>query len=101
MRRPHDITLSRQTLAVLKDIWPNLAHSQLIFPTRDFLRLFLGSFFLVCSEEVQCACMFRDGVVERGATPHQFTRLNVIGNWGHGRFNLGYLAPGMAGREGR
>lgn len=32
MRRPHDVPLSRQTIAVLQDIWPVSELSELIFP---------------------------------------------------------------------
>jgi integrase len=33
MRRPHDIPLSRQALAVLRDVWPMSAESELVFPS--------------------------------------------------------------------
>ena len=33
MRRPHDVPLSRQALAVLADIWPMLGRCELIFPS--------------------------------------------------------------------
>jgi integrase len=33
MRRPHDVPLSRQAVAVLKDIWPLSDHGELIFPS--------------------------------------------------------------------
>ena len=33
MRRPHDVPLSRQALAVLKDIWPMSDHCELVFPS--------------------------------------------------------------------
>ncbi len=39
MRRPHDVPLSRQAVAVLNEIWPVSEMSDLIFPsTRSFLR---------------------------------------------------------------
>ena len=33
MRRPHDVPLSRQAIAVLKDIWSLSDHGELIFPS--------------------------------------------------------------------
>lgn len=33
MRRPHDVPLSRQALAVLTDVWPMSEHCELIFPS--------------------------------------------------------------------
>ena len=33
MRRPQDVSLSRQAIAVLKDIWPLSEHGELIFPS--------------------------------------------------------------------
>ena len=33
MRRPHDVPLSRQATAILKDIWPMSEHCELIFPS--------------------------------------------------------------------
>jgi integrase len=33
MRLPHDVPLSRQALAVLRDIWPASEHHQLVFPS--------------------------------------------------------------------
>lgn len=33
MRRPHDVPLSRQALAVLRDIWDVSEHQQLVFPS--------------------------------------------------------------------
>ncbi|MFT4117868.1 MAG: tyrosine-type recombinase/integrase [Bradyrhizobium sp.] len=33
MRRPHDVPLSRQAIAVLKDIWSLSEHGELIFPS--------------------------------------------------------------------
>jgi integrase len=33
MRRPHDVPLSRQALAVLADVWPMSEHCELIFPS--------------------------------------------------------------------
>jgi integrase len=33
MRRPHDIPLSRQALAVLREVWPMSAESELVFPS--------------------------------------------------------------------
>ena len=33
MRRPHDVPLSRQAIAVLKDIWPLSDHGELVFPS--------------------------------------------------------------------
>lgn len=33
MRRPHDVPLSRQALAVLRDIWEVSEHQQLVFPS--------------------------------------------------------------------
>ena len=39
MRRPHDVPLSRQAIAVLREIWPVAEMSDLIFPsTRSFRR---------------------------------------------------------------
>lgn len=33
MRVPHDVPLSRQAIAVLKDIWPLSEHAELVFPS--------------------------------------------------------------------
>jgi integrase len=33
MRLPHDVPLSRQALAILRDIWPASEHHQLVFPS--------------------------------------------------------------------
>lgn len=65
MRRPHDVPLSRQAVAVLNDIWPVSEMSDLIFPsTRSFLR--------PLSDNAFNAALRRMGYAQDEMTAHGF-----------------------------
>jgi integrase len=66
MRRPHDVPLSRQAIAVLRDIWPVSELGDLIFPsTRSFQRPLSDNAFNAAlrrmgyGQEEMCAHGFR------------------------------------------
>jgi integrase len=65
MRRPHDVPLSRQAIAVLKDIWPLSDHGDLIFPSVRSNRKAL-------SENAFNAALRRMGYAKEEMTAHGF-----------------------------
>jgi len=65
MRRPHDVPLSRQAVAVLKDIWPLSDHGDLIFPSVRSNRKAL-------SENAFNASLRRMGYSKEEMTAHGF-----------------------------
>ena len=65
MRRPHEVPLSRQALAVLRDIWPVSETGDLIFPsTRSFRR--------PLSDNAFNAALRRVGYTQEEMTAHGF-----------------------------
>jgi integrase len=65
MRRPHEVPLSRQALAVLEDIWPLSDHGALIFPSIRSNRKPL-------SENALNAALRRMGYAKEEVTAHGF-----------------------------
>lgn len=65
MRRPHDVPLSRQALAILKDIWPLSEYGGIIFPSIRTNRKPL-------SENALNAALRRMGFAKEEVTAHGF-----------------------------
>jgi integrase len=65
MRRPHDVPLSRQALAVLRDVWPLSEHSELVLPSIRSNRKPL-------SENAMNSALRRMGYAQDEATAHGF-----------------------------
>ena len=65
MRRQHDVPLSRQALAVLKEIWPLSDHCELIFPS-------IRSDVVPLSENAMNSALRRMGYGQDEMTSHGF-----------------------------
>lgn len=65
MRRPHDVPLSRQAIAVLQEIWPASEFGELIFPS-------LRSYKKALSENAMNSALRRMGYMEDEMTSHGF-----------------------------
>lgn len=65
MRRQHDVPLSRQAVAVLKDIWDQSAHGELVFPSIRSNRKPL-------SENAMNSALRRMGYTKEQMTAHGF-----------------------------
>ena len=65
MRRPHDVPLSRQAVAVLQDIWPASEYGELIFPS-------IRSHKKALSENAMNSAMRRMGFTQDEMTSHGF-----------------------------
>jgi integrase len=65
MRRPHDVPLSRQAIAVLRDIWPSSEYGDLIFPS-------VRSFRRPLSENAFNSALRRMGFAQDEMTAHGF-----------------------------
>ena len=65
MRKPHEVPLSRQAVAVLKDIWPQSEYGELIFPS-------LVSFKKPLSENAMNGALRRLGFTQEEMTAHGF-----------------------------
>jgi integrase len=65
MRRPHDVPLSRQALAVLKEIWPMSDYGDLVFPS-------IRSNKKMLSENAMNSALRRLGYTQDEMTSHGF-----------------------------
>lgn len=65
MRRPHDVPLSRQAIAVLQEIWPASEFGELIFPS-------LRSYKKALSENAMNSALRRMGYMQDEMTSHGF-----------------------------
>ena len=65
MRRSHDIPLSRQALAVLREVWPMSAESELVFPSITSTKKWL-------SENSFNSALRRMGYTQEEMTSHGF-----------------------------
>ncbi len=65
MRRPHDVPLSRQAIALLRDIWPASEFGELIFPS-------LRSYQKALSENAMNSALRRMGYTQDEMTSHGF-----------------------------
>jgi integrase len=65
MRRPHDVPLSKQALALLQDIWPLSESTQLVFPS-------IRSAIKPLSEGAMISALRRMGYSKEEMSPHGF-----------------------------
>lgn len=65
MRRPHDVPLSRQALAILRDVWPLSEGGELVFPSIRSVKKGL-------SEGAMISALRRVGYTKEEVTPHGF-----------------------------
>jgi integrase len=65
MRRPHDVPLSRQTLEILRDIWPLSENSELVLPS-------IRSLNKPLSENAMNSALRRMGYSQEEMTAHGF-----------------------------
>jgi integrase len=64
-RRPHDVPLSRQALAILRDIWPLSDHGELVLPS-------IRANAKPLSEGAMIAALRRMGYSKEEMSPHGF-----------------------------
>jgi integrase len=65
MRRPHDVSLSKQAIGILRDIWPLSEHGDLVLPSIRSVKKSL-------SEGAMISALRRIGYTKEEMTPHGF-----------------------------
>jgi integrase len=92
MRRPHDVPLSRQAIAILEDLWPLSDHGELVLPSIRSTRRPL-------SENAMNSALRRMGYAKDEMTAHGF-RATVSTILNERGFNTDVIEAALAHQDG-